>query len=129
MHDSSAREPGGRSWYPWYVVGVLTLFSVSGNIDQQILSLLIRPIERDFHLSDSQFGYLGGIARGAVFGTAGVFLVVAGINASPHQAKGVDSALRTLARTPAGPWLLVAVAAGLILFGAYSFCESRWREV
>jgi hypothetical protein len=64
-----------------------------------------------------------------VFGTAGVFLVVAGIGASPHQAKGVDSALRTLARTPPGPWLLVAVAAKLVLFGAYSFCESRWREV
>jgi uncharacterized protein DUF1206 len=74
-------------------------------------------------------GQAGGIARGAVFGTAGVFLVVAGINASPDKAKGVDSALRTLARTPAGPWLLAAVAAGLVLFGAYSFCESRWREV
>jgi hypothetical protein len=74
-------------------------------------------------------GQAGGIARGAVFGTAGVFLVAAGINASPDKAKGVDSALRTLARTPAGPWLLVAVAAGLVLFGAYSFCESRWREV
>jgi hypothetical protein len=74
-------------------------------------------------------GQAGGIARGTVFGTAGVFLVVAGINASPDRAKGVDSALRTLARTPAGPWLLVAVAAGLVLFGAYSFCESRWREV
>ena len=58
-----------------------------------------------------------------------MFLVVAGINASPDRAKGVDSALRTLARTPAGPWLLVAVAAGLVLFGTYSFCGSRWREV
>ena len=64
------------------------------------------------------------MARGTVFGTAGVFLVVAGINASPDRAKGVDAALRTLARTPAGPWLLVAVAAGLVLFGTYSFCES-----
>jgi MFS family permease len=74
MHDSSAREPGGRggSWYPWYVVGVLTLFSVSGNIDQQILSLLIRPIERDFHLTDSQFGYLGGIAFALFFALLGL---------------------------------------------------------
>jgi hypothetical protein len=77
----------------------------------------------------TRIGQAGGIARGAVFATAGIFLVVAGIDASPDKAKGVDSALRTLARTPAGPWLLVAVAAGLILFGTYSFCESRWREV
>jgi Domain of Unknown Function (DUF1206) len=76
-----------------------------------------------------RIGQAGGIARGAVFATAGIFLVIAGIDASPDKAKGVDSALRALARTPAGPWLLVAVAAGLILFGVYSFCESRWREV
>ena len=56
------------------------------------------------------------------------FCVAAGLAASRDK-WGVDSALRTLARTPAGPWLLVAVAAGLVLFGTYSFCESRWREV
>ncbi|HEV8449670.1 MAG TPA: MFS transporter [Gemmatimonadaceae bacterium] len=70
MHDSSARGRGG--WYPWYVVAVLTLFSVSGNIDQQILSLLIRPLERDFHLTDSQFGYLGGVAFALFFAVLGL---------------------------------------------------------
>ena len=72
MPDSSTREPGGRSWYPWYVVAVLTLFSVSGNIDQQILSLLVRPIERDFGITDSQFGYLGGFAFALFFAVLGL---------------------------------------------------------
>ncbi len=71
LERARARRAGG-SWYPWYVVGVLTLFSVSGNIDQQILSLLIRPIERDFHISDSQFGYLGGVAFALFFAVLGL---------------------------------------------------------
>jgi Domain of Unknown Function (DUF1206) len=74
-------------------------------------------------------GRAGGIARGAVFGTAGVFLVLAAIEAQPQQAKGLDSALRALAATPLGPWLLVAVAIGLIMFGAFSCCEARWRRL
>jgi hypothetical protein len=76
-----------------------------------------------------RLGQAGGIARGVIFATAGVFLVIAGIQASPSRAKGIDSALRALTRTPVGPWLLVAVAIGLAAFGVYSFCEARWREV
>ena len=76
-----------------------------------------------------RLGQVGGIARGAVAVTVGIFLIVAAVDASPQQAKGMDSALRTLARTPLGPWLLVAVAVGLAVFGLYSFCEARWRDV
>jgi hypothetical protein len=71
-------------------------------------------------------GVAGGIARGIVFATAGVFLVIAAVHAQPGQAKGVDSSLRALAATPLGPWLLVLVAIGLIMFGVYSCCQARW---
>ena len=74
-------------------------------------------------------GQVGGVARGAVFLTVGIFLVVAAVEAKPGQAKGIDSALRALAHTPLGPWLLGLVAIGLVLFGIYSCCEARWREV
>ena len=74
-------------------------------------------------------GQIGGIARGAVFATAGIFLVIAAARYQPQQAKGIDSSLRALAGTPLGPWLLVVVALGLITFGAYSLCEARWRRV
>ncbi len=74
-------------------------------------------------------GRVGGIARGAVFVIAGVFLIIAAVDARPQQAKGIDSALRALARTPLGPWLLLIVAIGLIMFGAFSCCEARWRRV
>ena len=74
-------------------------------------------------------GRIGGIARGIVFIVAGVFLMVAAAEAQPGQAKGVDSSLRELAATPLGPWVLVLVAIGLIMFGLFSCCEARWRRV
>jgi hypothetical protein len=74
-------------------------------------------------------GEFGGIARGIVFVTAGIFLVVAAAEAKPQQAKGLDSALRALAGTPLGPWLLVLVAIGLIMFGLFSCCEAKWLRL
>jgi hypothetical protein len=74
-------------------------------------------------------GKFGGVARGAVFVTVGVFLIVAAAKAQPQQAKGVDSALRALASTPLGPWLLVLVAIGLIMFGLFSCCQARWQRL
>jgi Domain of Unknown Function (DUF1206) len=77
----------------------------------------------------TRLGQIGGMARGFVFGTIGVFLVIAAKDANPRQAKGIDSALRALAHTPLGPVLLVIVALGLATFGVYSWCEARWRAV
>jgi Domain of Unknown Function (DUF1206) len=77
----------------------------------------------------TRLGQVGGIARGVVFATVGVFLIIAAADANPKQAKGIDSALRALARTPAGPWVLIVIALGLVTFGVYSWCEARWRDV
>jgi uncharacterized membrane protein len=74
-------------------------------------------------------GRAGGVARGVIFVTAGIFLVVAAVEAKPQQAKGIDSALRALAHTPLGPWLLLLVAIGLIMFGLFSICQARWQRL
>ncbi|MFF2195826.1 DUF1206 domain-containing protein [Streptomyces sp. NPDC058157] len=69
-------------------------------------------------------GVVGGVARGAVFTAAGAFLVHAAVAYDPGKAKGADDTLRAFAQTPAGPWLLVAVAAGLLLFGVFSWATA-----
>ncbi|MEU3936308.1 DUF1206 domain-containing protein [Streptomyces sp. NPDC029044] len=74
-------------------------------------------------------GVGGGAARGLVFAVAGIFAVRAAIDYEPDKAKGLDDTLRTFADTPLGPWLLVCVAAGLVLFGVFSFAMARWRRV
>ncbi|MER7758688.1 DUF1206 domain-containing protein [Streptomyces sp. NPDC097619] len=74
-------------------------------------------------------GVVGGLSRGAVFAAAGGFVIYAAVRYDPDQAKGVDATLRSFAATPAGPWLLVAVAVGLVLFGLFSWAMARWRKV
>ncbi|RKT02531.1 uncharacterized protein DUF1206 [Streptomyces sp. 3211.6] len=74
-------------------------------------------------------GVVGGVARGAVFTAAGAFLVHAAVSYDPRKAKGVDDTLRSFAQTPAGPWLLAAVAAGLLLFGVFSWAMAARPRV
>ena len=74
-------------------------------------------------------GVVGYVARGVVFCVAGGFLVDAAVSFSPQKAQGIDGSLLKLATTPLGPGLLVVVALGLVIFGVYSCCEARWREV
>ncbi|WP_128374409.1 DUF1206 domain-containing protein [Streptomyces cavernae] len=74
-------------------------------------------------------GVVGGAARGLVFAAAGVFAVRAAIDYEPDRAKGLDDTLRSFAQTPVGPWLLVCVAAGLVMFGVFSFAMAKWRRV
>lgn len=74
-------------------------------------------------------GVGGGVARALVFAAAGVFAVRAAITYEPDRAKGMDDTLRSFADTPLGPWLMACVAAGLVLFGVFTFALARWRRV
>jgi hypothetical protein len=76
-----------------------------------------------------KLGLAGYLCRGAIAGLAGVFIVRAALTYDPEQAKGIDATLRSFADTPAGPWLLVAVAVGLLLFAGYCLCEARWHRI
>jgi uncharacterized protein DUF1206 len=133
--DLTARamgQPGGR-----LVVAVIGLALVAGGA-HLAYSAMRKKFRKKLELGRMRpqtrrvveyLGQIGGTARGIVFATAGIFLVVAAARFQPQQAKGVDSTLRTFASTPLGPWLLVVIAAGLVMFGAYSLCEARWRRV
>ncbi|MBS2532645.1 DUF1206 domain-containing protein [Catenulispora sp. NF23] len=74
-------------------------------------------------------GTVGNVARGVIAVGAGGFLVDAAIKFDPSKARGVDGTLRALATAPLGTVILIAMAFGLAAFGAYSFCEARWRRL
>lgn len=126
------RQPGGR----WVVGAAGAALCVAGAV------IAVRALRRKF-LEKLETGTMGprveravtaagaggGAARGAVYAGAGVFVLVAAVRFDPHRAKGMDDTLRSFAHTPAGPWLLVATAAGLILFGLFSFASARWRRL
>lgn len=74
-------------------------------------------------------GIAGGVSRGLVFAVAGGFAVSAAVKARSGEAKGMDDTLRAFSATPAGPWLLGLVAAGLVAFGVFSLANARWRRI
>ncbi|WP_245667628.1 DUF1206 domain-containing protein [Actinomadura macra] len=125
-------EPGGR----WLVLAVGLGFLAYGiaNIISAVRhefleELRTEQMSRRVRTGVKVLGVIGTSARGLVFAGIGVFIAHAAITFDADKAKGLDGTLRELADTPAGPWLLVGVAIGLMLYGAYNFCEARWRKV
>ncbi|MEW2349104.1 MULTISPECIES: DUF1206 domain-containing protein [unclassified Streptomyces] len=123
--------PGGR----WIV-------AIAGAVVVGVgIGLVVRGVMRKFrkHLKTAEMGprtervvdvlgIAGNVSRGILFGTAGVFAIVAAVQFEPKKAKGMDDTLRSFTDTPAGPWLLVVIAIGLLCFGAFSFASARYRR-
>jgi hypothetical protein len=74
-------------------------------------------------------GQAGLAARGVVFCIIGVFLIQAALSANPEEARGLGGALDTLAAQPYGPYLLGAVALGLVGYGVYCAVNARYRRI
>lgn len=71
----------------------------------------------------------GFVARGALFGLIGALLIYAAWRHDPSQAGGISGALQSMRHQPYGPWLLGAVAAGLIAFGVAQIAKARYRRI
>ena len=66
-------------------------------------------------------------ARGFVFGIIGIFFLVAAWQTDPSEAKGFGEALQTVQAQTYGPWLLGAVAIGLVGYGVYQMVKAKYR--
>jgi len=75
------------------------------------------------------FGVFGHLARMVIFALMGYFLIKAAIDYDPKEAVSLDGALSKLANSAGGPFVLGAVAVGLLGFGLYSFMDARYRRV
>lgn len=124
--------PGG----PW-LVGIVGVVVIGVGLQQGYKGITRSFMEAtDTHSMDERvkhgytaFGIFGHLARMAVFGLIGWFLIKAAIDYKPDEAVALDGALARLAHAPYGPLLLGFVAAGLIGFGGFSLVESRYRRV
>jgi predicted MFS family arabinose efflux permease len=58
--------------YGYYVLVMLTLVSTLNFIDRQLMAILLEPIKAEFHLSDTQLGFLTGFAFAIFYSIMGI---------------------------------------------------------
>jgi hypothetical protein len=121
--------PGGR-----WLVGAVGIGIVAAG-----LVMAVRGIRQDFTENlDVPTGRMRGVVekvglagltgRGLVYALIGGFLIDAAAIFDPHEAKGLDASLKTLAREPYGSLLLWLAVAALLAFAVWSLFEARYRE-
>lgn len=75
-----------------------------------------------------RLGQVGYVAKGVALAVIGGLLVWAAWAYDADKAGSLDVALRTLLDQSVGPWLLVAVAAGIVCFGLYCLAWARYAD-
>lgn len=74
-------------------------------------------------------GVAGYIAKGVALAVVGILFVVAAFTLDASKSTGLDGAVASLAALPYGVAILLAVGAGLIAFGLYSFARARYARL
>lgn len=74
-------------------------------------------------------GVVGLLARAVVFGLIGFFALRGAIQLDADDAVGVDGALTRVLEREYGGAALTAVAVALVVFGAYSLLDARYRKI
>jgi hypothetical protein len=100
--------------------------AVSGGFASEIETEAMGPLQRRLLMIS---GRIGLAARALVFALVGYFLLSTAIDYDPNRAVGVDGALARLHHEPLGQWLLGLLAAGLMMFAAYSLLEAAYRRL
>ena len=72
---------------------------------------------------------LGYVGRGVLFALIGVFAIYSAWQHDSNETTGISGALQSIRHQPYGPWLLGAVALGLIAFGLAQLAKARYRRV
>jgi len=58
--------------YRRYALLILVLVYTSSHVDRQVLAILLEPIKHELALSDTQLGFLSGIAFAIFYATLGI---------------------------------------------------------
>lgn len=123
--------PGGR-----FIVGLIGLVVLVVGVvkvvegwQKKFLEDMDAPSDHRARTVLERVGQVGNIAKGIAIGLVGVLLAVAAIRFNPEQPIGLDAALKGLAAQPYGPYLLAAVALGLVAYGVFCFFDARYHRV
>jgi hypothetical protein len=102
------------------VVVVVAVFYFYKAVSRRFtMDLELERMGRRFERTTLACGIVGYAGRGIGFLIIGTFLVYAGWYVEKVEARGFGDFLRTLEDQPFGAWVLIIVAAGLIVYGMY----------
>lgn len=120
-------QPAGQ----WLVGAVgLGVVAVGGyHVYKGLTRRFLRDLEDDPGTPVTAAGVVGYTAKGVVLVLVGLLFGLAAYQQQSSEAQGLDGALKALREQPLGPWLLSAVAVGLVLFGAYCFGRARHQRI
>lgn len=89
----------------------------------------LRDLDADAARWVTRVGQVGVTARAVVFAIIGWFLIQAARSANAAEAGGLGDALGELGEASYGPWLLGAVAVGLVAYGGWQLVNARYRRI
>lgn len=123
--------PGGR----WIVIAAglaviaAGLWNAKKGITRSFLDHLdLGSLDQSRRRAVEVLGSVGYIARAVAFALVGWFLLTAGRQGDAKETRGLDESLRELAETSHGPVLLLILAVGMVLFGAYRVLDAILRR-
>jgi hypothetical protein len=101
--------------------------AMSKNLSDQ---LNVRRVSREAGHTVVRISRIGLAARAVVLVALGVVLFRARTNPDSAAANtDIGDSLRLLAALPTGPWLMLAIAAGLMAYGVFQLVQARYREI
>src|SRR5699024_7908228 len=74
-------------------------------------------------------GVVGYLGKGATLLSVGILIVVSAATGDPEEFTGIDGALKGMRDQPFGPYLLLAVGLGLVLYGGFLALRSRYDRM
>jgi uncharacterized membrane protein YidH (DUF202 family) len=120
----------------WLVMAVGAIFigygiaqivrGVRSKLDKQLRLGELEPNTRKWVRRTARIGIA---ARGVVFSVVGIFLIKAGREHDPSEARDLGAALQAVQQQPFGAYLLGGVAAGLFMYGFYNLVRARYRAI
>lgn len=77
----------------------------------------------------SVLGVAGHVAKGLALVLTGLLFVMAAVTHDPGSSTGLDGSLKALQHHPFGPYLLLAIGAGFMAYGAFALVRARFGRM
>lgn len=74
MHDARSSEQHHSPFRAWFLVFVIFLIYIVGQIDRNVMAMLVEEMKRDLHFSDEKIGILMGFGFSLTYAVSAIFI-------------------------------------------------------